>query len=213
MAAANLPAHQVPRLTAAQMAHFKAEGYLVLPGALDPGLCAQARDHQWATLRKSIPTMDRDDPSTWPRDLKATRTDVQAPEDPYLATSPTGFHIYCGTEPLFLDLFPLALWQVVEQLLGAGTTVRPRPADPGTGLCHGEFFAMKNGPDHKTFAGLKEFAHLRDSDPPPMRTVQTAVAPTSPATNLILGTRGMYCNMPIGDPAQEQYAGEIERHR
>jgi hypothetical protein len=205
MAAANLPAHQVPRLTAAQMAHFKAEGYLVLPGALDPELCSRARDHQWATLRKSIPTMDRDDPSTWPRDLKVARADKPEVDNPYLTTSAKGFHIYCATEPLFLDLFPLALWTVVEQLLGAGTTVRPRPADPVTGLCNGEFFANKNGPDHKQLVGLHEFAHLRDSDPPPMQTVQIAVPPTSPATNLTMGTRGLYCNMPAGDPDEPDY--------
>ena len=39
------PAHVVPRLTPSQMEHFKAKGYLVLPAALDPALCARARDH------------------------------------------------------------------------------------------------------------------------------------------------------------------------
>ena len=88
--AAMAPRHTVPLLDAAQVAQFKAEvsplgqasvpraptsltqpsaqGFLVLPGALDAGLCARAREQMWQTLSAAIPGMTPD-PATWPRDL------------------------------------------------------------------------------------------------------------------------------------------------
>ena len=59
--------HQADRLTEEQVAQFKRDGLLVLPGVLDPDLCRQARDQMWAVLAEHRPTMQRDDPSTWGR--------------------------------------------------------------------------------------------------------------------------------------------------
>ena len=57
--------YQVDRLTDAQVAQFKRDGLLVLPGVLDLDLCRRARDQMWAILAEHRPMMQRDDPSTW----------------------------------------------------------------------------------------------------------------------------------------------------
>ena len=56
---------QAPRLTTEQISRFKRDGFLVLPGVVDPELCRQARDQMWDTIADYRPSMRRDDPSTW----------------------------------------------------------------------------------------------------------------------------------------------------
>ena len=63
MAVPNVP--QVPPLTDSQIAQFKRDGFLVLPGVLDPDLCRRARDDMWEAIGEYLPRMKRDDPSTW----------------------------------------------------------------------------------------------------------------------------------------------------
>lgn len=46
-----------------QIAFFKRNGYLILPGLLDPGLCEFALDQLWDSLPPDA-ALDRDDPST-----------------------------------------------------------------------------------------------------------------------------------------------------
>ena len=161
----------------------------MLPGALDAGLCARAREQMWQTLSAAIPGMTPD-PATWPRDLASARNPPppETERDPYLTVSAKGFHIYAAAEPLFLDMFPLALFPIVEQLCGAGSMVRPSPPD-ADGLCRGEMFIAKNGHDHKMLDGLEQYAHLKDDDLPPMRTEDIAVVPTSPQVGNIHGGR------------------------
>lgn len=209
-----LPAHQVPRLTVVQMAHFKAEGFLVLPAALDPELCRRARERMWVELEENIPGMRQDDPGSWPRDLKAARGEQEEAQDdaPKFTCSPKGFHLYNAASPLFLDLFPLALWTVVEQLLGEGTVVQPGPPD-ADGICHGELFLDKNGETHclprsgaivsgatgpgrQASVSLERFPDLQNDDPPPMTTDRLAVIHTSPALGMIQGGRGCYVGGP-----------------
>eukprot|EP01052_Picozoa_sp_SAG31_P085905 SAG31_NODE_46480_length_254_cov_0.670968_1_plen_68_part_01 len=41
------------------------QGFLLLPGALDPSKCATVHDAMWEELRTAAPRFDRHDPSTW----------------------------------------------------------------------------------------------------------------------------------------------------
>ncbi len=50
---------QAPRLTTDQIAQFKRDGFLVLPGVIDPELCGQARDQMWDTIAAHRPSMRR----------------------------------------------------------------------------------------------------------------------------------------------------------
>jgi hypothetical protein len=52
------------RLSPGELAFFKAYGYLRKPAALDPALCARARDAIWAALSVGNP-LRRDDPRSW----------------------------------------------------------------------------------------------------------------------------------------------------
>ena len=104
--------HQVDRLTDEQVAQFKRDGLLVLPGVLDPGLCRQARDQMWAILAEHRPTMQRDDPSTWGPISDEEAEGYQRPNeggDPYFFGNGHRFYIRNGAEELLLDLAPRAL--------------------------------------------------------------------------------------------------------
>ena len=46
---------QVAPLTENQIAQFKREGFLVLPEALDPVLCRQARNKMWKSIQIPAP--------------------------------------------------------------------------------------------------------------------------------------------------------------
>ena len=41
---------QVDLLTTSQIAQFKRDGFIVLPGVVDLDLCRQARDQMWDTI-------------------------------------------------------------------------------------------------------------------------------------------------------------------
>ena len=41
---------QVDLLTTSQIAQFKRDGFIVLPGVVDADLCRQARDQMWDTI-------------------------------------------------------------------------------------------------------------------------------------------------------------------
>eukprot|EP01051_Picozoa_sp_SAG22_P026250 SAG22_NODE_8189_length_675_cov_0.736568_1_plen_177_part_01 len=143
-----LPAHVVPPLSTAQLAHFAREGYLVLP---------RARDSMWATLRAECPRFRRGDPASWTSfseaELRAGAANKARPSG-FSVYNEQQFHIRCGADELFLDLFPRAMFPVAQQLLGAGTVAWPggvdRTAAPsggaagGTataeGLCRGPVF-------------------------------------------------------------------------
>ena len=53
---------QVAPLTENQIAQFKREGSLVLPEALDPVLCRQARNKMWKSIQTYLPRIKRKEP-------------------------------------------------------------------------------------------------------------------------------------------------------
>ncbi|MEE3259200.1 MAG: hypothetical protein VX293_08315, partial [Candidatus Latescibacterota bacterium] len=143
MATPTPSAKQVELLTENQIAQFKRDGFLVLPGVLDPELCRQARDEMWATIAANLPRMQRDDPSTWGHITEEESAELSAQRpaiggEPYFNGKGHRFYIRNGAEELLLDLAPRALWQVAEQLLGQGTVVWPAGHDEAgftTGSC------------------------------------------------------------------------------
>lgn len=104
------------RLTLAEMAFFKREGYLVVRGAMDKELCALARDRLWETSESVV--LQRDDPSTWLGPLPAS----DLSRDPQNARSEYRWQWRRGgSEELLLNLLPRACVEIAEQLLGEGT--------------------------------------------------------------------------------------------
>ena len=132
----------VDPLTPDQIAQFKRDGFLVLEGALDPELCRQARDEMWEVIQAHLPRMRRNDPSTWGPITEEENAKLQhRPEgggDPYFNGNGHRYTVRNGASELMLNLAPRALWQVAEQLLGAGTVVWPVGLDESgytTGPC------------------------------------------------------------------------------
>lgn len=166
-----LPA-QVPRLSREQMAHLKLEGYVVLPAVLDPELLRQARDRLWHVLGQELPRMHRGEPSTWGPIEPGEPTGASEVPWPYesqprddsvklFGGSGHRFYVHCAEERLFRNLFPLALHDVAEQLLGAGTVRFPAGPD-ADGLVRGPFFVASNGNTHKNLVGIKKYEHWVD---------------------------------------------------
>lgn len=58
-----VPITQVRPLTDEQLSFFKTNGYLIVPGAMDPQRCAIVRDLMWADVPADFP-LQRDDPTT-----------------------------------------------------------------------------------------------------------------------------------------------------
>ena len=156
--------HQVEPLTESQIAQFKRDGMLVLPGVLDADLCSQARDQMWDVISLHRPLMRRDDPATWVPFSEEEADSFQRPEgggDPYFTGRGHRFFIRNGVEELLLNTAPRALWKVVEQLLGQGEVVWPAGADAAgvtTGPClltEGNVKGMEThlGPEAETWTG------------------------------------------------------------
>ena len=195
----------------------------MLPAALDPELLRQARDRMWQVLDLELPRMRRDDPKTWQHPIEpeeitgASEEPGLAPDDPSRLFGGSGhrFYLHVSEEPLFRNLFPLALHDVAEQLLGEGTVRWPRGPD-GDGLVRGPFFNALNGPTHKALVGVPKYEHWVGKGwaefPPPMATEEIAVPQHSPAVNMIDGSRGMYCTLPAGEGHAPQ-KGENTRER
>ena len=118
----SMPPAAVPRLSAAQIAQFKADGFLALPAVLDPALCAQARDRMWAELTLAVPRIRRSDPSTWTPFTDAEtparrRTSVESNNsfeggDPRLVLSGGRFNLQNGCDALQIEAFALPLFAV-----------------------------------------------------------------------------------------------------
>jgi hypothetical protein len=111
------------RLTRAEMAFFKREGYLVVRGAMDKELCAAARDRLWETSESGV--LQRDAPSTWlgPLPESDLSRDAMNARGEYRWQWRGG-----GAEDLLLDLLPRTCLEIAEQLLGEGTLLGLRPA-------------------------------------------------------------------------------------
>jgi hypothetical protein len=128
------------KLSVEQIAFFKMQGYLLLPGVLDPLLCAQAQDAFWASLPDDS-DIHRDDPATHvgPFCEKDTQRDP--------VNSRVGYRWQLrsnGTDQSLVDLmYSPALMDVAEQLLGKG---RVRQPVVGGSVMGSRGYAWPNGP-------------------------------------------------------------------
>ena len=125
---------------------FKANGYLIKRGVLDPGLMARARDRLWEGAPAS---MKRADPDSWVGPIQAK----EESEDPLNRRK--GFRWQFrepGSESFMIRLLATDpnVWEFAEDLLGKGQLQKPKgirgiyctlpsgDPDPGTlvGGCH-----------------------------------------------------------------------------
>ena len=199
--------HQVPPLTAAQIAQFKRDGMLVLPGVLDLDLCRQARDQMWDLIAEYRPSMKRDDSATWLPFTEEETASHQRPEiggDPYFTGRGHRLYTRNGAEELLLDLAPRALWTVAEQLLGEGEVVWPAGIDES---------GMTTGPcllTEKTVKGM--VVHLGPTAEqwtgrPTGKTEQLRLPKTGPVWSTGQGTRGLYCTLPNSPAPPDNFPG------
>lgn len=109
-------------LTTEQIAFFKDNGYLLLPGLLDKGLTAHARNRMWASLPEGN-QLKRADPESHVGPF----TDEHSLNDPM--NMRMGFRWQLreiGTEQKFIDLFyNPTMCEIAEQLLGKGMLEAP----------------------------------------------------------------------------------------
>ena len=104
--------HQVDLLSEDQIAEFKRDGFLVLPGVLDTDLCRQARDQMWEVVAEHRPGMKRDDSASWTPISEEEAGSYQRPAgggDPYFFGQGHRYYIRNGAEQLLLDLAPRAI--------------------------------------------------------------------------------------------------------
>jgi len=207
MTALSPSVRQVEPLTTDQIARFKRDGFLVLPAALDPELCRQARDEMWETIAANLPRMKRDDPTTWmpiteeeSAGLAARKPEIDG--EPYFGGRDHRYFVRNGAERLMLDLGPRALWQIAEQLLGKGTVVWPAGRDE-SGFTTGPCFMCDDA-----VGGLA--SHMgTDAADLPEKSFTTNGALRLPATGPVWlngqGTRGLYCTLPQSPPPGPDY--------
>lgn len=111
-------------LTDEQIAFFKANGYLILRGAMDPDQCDRVERMMWDELPAHVP-MTPDDPSTHvgPFDEASRSTDSLHIRDGYRWQVRS-----IGTDPALIDLlFCPPVVDAAESLLGEGKLVEPVP--------------------------------------------------------------------------------------
>lgn len=199
--------HQVEPISESQIAQFKRDGILVLPGVLDLDLCRQARDQMWKVIAECRPSMKRDDPSTWLPFTEEEAGSYQRPEgggDPYFFGNGHRLYIRNGAEELLLNLAPRALWRVAEQLLGRGEVVWPAGVERSgatTGPClmtEGNLKGMLThlGPESEQWLGNATG-----------KTRQLRLPKTGPTWMTGQGARGLYCTLPNSPPPADNYRG------
>ena len=199
--------HQVELLTQSQIAQFKRDGLLVLPGVLDAELCRQVRDGMWDLIDEHRPSMKRNDPSTWLPFTKEESENYQRPEeggDPLFCGRGHRLYTRNGTEKLLLDTAPRALWNIAEQLLGTGQVVWPAGADEAggtTGPCLMKESVVEGmethlGPKSEDWTGKATG-----------KTEQLRLPKTEPTWMTGQGTRGLYCTLPNSPAPAAEYAG------
>jgi len=110
-------------INAEQIAFFKDNGYLIVPGAMASTLCAQARDTLWDSLPRDS-DIKRNDPSTHAGPFSTGDTLVDATK------MRSGYRWQLrshGTAQHLIDLmYSEELVAVAEQLLGEGQLRRPK---------------------------------------------------------------------------------------
>ncbi len=124
-------------LNAEQIAFFKANGYLLVPGAMDRELCAKVRDLMWAAL-PAASSLDREDTAShigpFPEEERST-------DSLHLRDGYRWLNRHLGVSQEVIDLiYSPSICAMAEQLLGAplrqavagGTPMGSRgPAWPG----------------------------------------------------------------------------------
>lgn len=209
----NMALHQVPTLNPDQVQQFARDGMLVLPGVLDPQLCARARDDMWSVLNAHVPRLQRHDPSTWgPFTGDSTAGGEQVMRKPETNSHEGGdvlfectnhrFTVRNGTSELMLDLCPRALFPIAEQLLGAGTVVYPAGLNADGNAVGPAFF------DAGLQGGMSTHMDLRPDCDPSNRTEPLTINSTGPGFLNGQGTRGLYCTMPNSPNARTKIGGK-----
>jgi len=195
---------QVDLLTTSQIAQFKRDGLIVLPGVVDADLCHQARDQMWDTIAEYRPSMKRDDPSTWvpiTEEEQASYTRPADGGDPYFSGSGHQFYIRNGAEDLLLDIGARSVWNIAEQLLGKDEVVWPGGLDASghmTGPCLMtqdivDGMAVHLGPTSEDWTEVIG------------KTQELRLPKTGPGPFTAQGTRGMFCTLPNGKPPTGHY--------
>ena len=120
-----MPSVAQPPLTPAEIARFKRDGWIHKRGAMDPALCAQARDELWA--RNDLPHFRRDDKTTWAGPWSYADEQRDVPDNVR-----KHYRWHCntnglGASPLFVDMVGGAAHSWAQQLLGADRCTEPRP--------------------------------------------------------------------------------------
>jgi hypothetical protein len=114
----------------------RCQGFVVLPSALDPALTRATLAATWDTIEAHVPRIDRNDTTTWTPVTEAETAAAAVLDRQVVGAggyAPTSFgsliSIHNGAEEEVLDLFPRALYGVVEQLLGDDSVVWPAGCD------------------------------------------------------------------------------------
>ena len=197
--------YRVELLSESQIAQFKRDGMLVLPGVLDLDLCRRARDQMWEIIAEHRPSMQRDDPATWVPFSEEEENSYKRPTgggDPYFIGRGHRFYIRNGAEELLLNGAPRALWGIAEQLLGEGEVVWPAGIDDSgatTGPClltegNVEGMVTHLGPEAERWTGKATG-----------QTGQLRLPKTGPVWMTGQGARGLYCTLPNSPPPAENY--------
>ena len=193
---ADLP--QVALLSPEQIAFFKEQGYLVLPGAVDAGLCEAAQDDMWRILGEELPQMRRDDPSTWvplrsDRWRREQNNGAHPGGDPLLECVGSRFYIRNGAEEPLLNANARALWGLAEQLLGRGEVLYPEGVNADGELVGPSYV------DDGVQGGLQTHDDADPDGVAPFATRELTLPRTGPGWLIGQGSQGMYCTLPNSD--------------
>lgn len=200
------PPPKVPLLTQRQVSEFKRDGFIILPGVLDPDACAALRDDMWSQITANMPRVQRYDPSTWfVTDQESARLTKDGGKDPYFSAKGSAVTIRNGTEQHVLDAVVRPLWPVAEQLLGAGTIAACHGEDDVTGMTDGACFisddAVENLQSHLGDTASWALESDVDRRAAPFETIPSLRLPkTGPVWLTGQGTRGHYLTLPSPKP-------------
>lgn len=178
------------------------QGFLLLPGAIDPASCARVHDAMWQELRAAVPRLDPDDPSTWypftddetpfRRRSNSEFNNSHEGGDPRLELHGGRINLHNGCDELMLDTFFHPLSAIAKQLLGEGEVLIPNGAQQD-GRATGTYYAD----------GLSEATRAihTASDPRwpvPNRTEVVSFDKDAGSVSTLIGqgTRGLYVNLP-----------------
>ena len=189
---------QVALLSPEQIAFFKEQGFLVLPGAVDAGLCEMAQDDMWRILGEELPQMRRDDPSSWvplrsDRWRRELNNGAHPGGDPLLECVGSRFYIRNSAEEPLLNANARALWGVAEQLLGRGEVLYPEGVNSNGELVGPSYV------DDGVQAGLQTHDDANPDGAPPFATRELTLPRTGPGWLIGQGSQGMYCTLPNSD--------------